>query len=107
MLIMIAGPYKSNSNDLNLWSANLSALNQAALSVFKKGHTPIIGVNMALPVIQVAGESEYNSIMMPLCLGLAKRCDAILRVGGASSGADKEVEFIKSNGGRTVVKLRT
>jgi len=29
--------------------------------------------------------------MMPLSLELANRCDAVLRIGGASQGADQEV----------------
>ncbi len=102
---MIAGPYKSNTDDPNQWHKNLSLLNRAALSVLRKGHTPIIGVNMALPIIAEAGESEYRSIMMPLSLGLAKRCDAILRIGGDSAGADQEVELVKSIGGKVFYSL--
>jgi len=29
--------------------------------------------------------------MMPISLALAERCDAVLRLGGASQGADQEV----------------
>jgi hypothetical protein len=78
---------------------NLRALNRVALDVFRRGHVPIIGVNLALPVIETAGESAFDEIMMPLSLAVAERCDAVLRVGGASTGADLEVERIRARGG--------
>jgi molybdopterin biosynthesis enzyme len=38
--------------------------------------------------------------MMPLSLAAAERCDAVLRIGGASTGADQEVERIQARGGK-------
>ena len=101
MWIMIAGPYRSGAQSEADREHNLTELNQAALAVFRKGHVPVVGVNCALPVIAVAGPEAYNSIMMPLSLAMAERCDAVLRVGGVSSGADEEVESIRSRGGNT------
>jgi hypothetical protein len=75
-------------------------MNQAAYQVFRKGHVPVIGVNMALPVIQAAGPQMYEAIMMPLSLALADRCDAVLRIGGPSRGADDEVERVQARGGQ-------
>ncbi len=80
--IMIAGPYSSGGADAEKRSNNLRAMNEAALVVFQKGHTPVIGVNMALPVIGVAGDDRFEEIMMPMYVTLAERCDAILRIGG-------------------------
>lgn len=97
---MIAGPYSSGGADANQRPANLRAMNVAALEVSLKGHTPVIGVNMALPVIEVAGNDRFEEIMMPISLALAERCDAILRIGGASTGADQEVERLKAAGKR-------
>jgi heme-degrading monooxygenase HmoA len=96
--IMIAGPYRSGSTDPGTWAKNLGQMNAAALEVFRNGHVPLIGVNMALPVIGKAGEASYDSIMMPLSLSLAERCDAILRIGGPSRGADEEVESFRRRG---------
>lgn len=96
--IMIAGPYRSGSSDPEVWAANLNRLNDAAAAVFQKGHTPIIGVNLALPVIQSAGLNSYDDIVMPLSLRLTQRCDAVLRVGGPSIGADEEVETFRRRG---------
>lgn len=99
MIIMVAGPYRAGSNDPAARAANLDALNRAALKIWELGHVPVIGVNLVLPIIDVAGTDRYDEIMMPVCLALAERCDAVLRVGGVSSGADREVALIECNGG--------
>lgn len=96
---MIAGPYSTGAKTDADREANLLALNQAAYQVFRRGHVPIIGVNLALPVIEAAGPETYDAIMMPLSLALADRCDAILRIGGLSRGADDEVERVRARGG--------
>jgi hypothetical protein len=98
MWIMIAGPYRHGTTDPENWKSNLQLLNEFAYKVHQKGHVPVIGVNAALPIIEAAGQDKYEEIMMPISLALAKRCDAVLRVGGISAGADKEVElFEKKN----------
>ena len=98
--IMIAGPYGSGAASDEARAANLRAMNVAALEIWKRGHVPVIGVNMALPVIAAAGAARYEAIMMPLSLALAERCDAVLRIGGPSRGADREVALIRAKGGR-------
>jgi hypothetical protein len=98
MWIMIAGPYRSGSSDPARWAENLRKLNAAALAVFQKGHVPIVGVNLALPIVESAGEASYGQIMQPLSLRLTERCDAILRIDGASHGADEEVERFRARG---------
>lgn len=96
--IMIAGPYRSGASTPEARQANLDALNRAAVSVHAKGHVPIVGVNLALPMIRVAGEASYERLMMPMSLAAAERCDAVLRVGGPSSGADDEVASFERRG---------
>ena len=96
---MIAGPYRSGTSSAADQKRNLEALNEAAVAVFDKGHLPVIGVNLALPIIEAAGVERYGELMMPISLALAERCDAVLRIGGPSRGADDEVERIKSRGG--------
>ncbi len=103
--IMIAGPYSSGAKTDADREANLLALNRAAYEVFRRGHVPIIGVNLALPVIQAAGPQMYEAIMMPLSLALADRCDAILRIGGSSRGADDEVDRVRARGGRVYLSV--
>jgi hypothetical protein len=98
MWIMVAGPYRSNSSDRAVWARNLADLNRAAHAIFIKGHVPIVGVNLALPIIESAGEKSYDAIMMPLSLRLAERCDAVLRIGDVSRGADQEVATFSARG---------
>lgn len=95
---MIAGPYRSGSQDPKVWEENLKQMNQFAHAVFLKGHTPVIGVNMALPIIREVGEEHYDALMMPISLALTEVCDAILRIGGPSTGADQEVDEFRKRG---------
>ena len=89
---MFADSCKARAADTTLRALNLRAFNEAALALFRHGHLPIVGVNMALPVIEAAGhDAAYEEVMMPLSLALADRCDACLRAGGPSKGADEEV----------------
>jgi hypothetical protein len=91
MWIMIAAPYTSGGADAALRAARLAEMNQAALAVFRLGHVPVIGVNMALPIIAAAEGDVFDELMMPISLALAVRCDAVLRLGWPSQGADQEV----------------
>lgn len=98
MWIMIAGPYRGGSTSKADWRSNHRKLNQAALAIFDRGHVPIIGVNLALPIIGEAGSERYQEIMMPLSLAAAERCDACLRIDGFSGGADEEEQFFSRRG---------
>ena len=98
MWIMVAGPYTAGGADTAQRAKNLQHLNEAAYQVFQKGHVPIIGVNMALPIVEAAPEGAFEQLMMPISLQLAQRCDAVLRIGGPSKGADQEVELVGGRG---------
>lgn len=100
MWIMVSGPYTAGAADAAQRAENLRAMNDAAVALFRAGHIPLIGVNMALPMIEAAGgdEAAYHAIMMPVSLALADRCDACLRVSGSSKGADDEMERFRAAG---------
>jgi hypothetical protein len=49
-------------------------------------------------MIRVAGEAAFDELMMPMSLAAAERCDACLRIGGASRGADDEVARFRRRG---------
>jgi hypothetical protein len=98
MWIMITGPYSSGARTAEQKLSNLERLNRAGLALLEKGHVPIIGVNNALPLIAVAGEHAFEKIMMPLSMALIARCDACLRIGGASNDADQEMEMFERAG---------
>lgn len=98
MWIMVSGPYTSGNADAAQRAANLKALNAAAVALFRRGHVPIIGVNVALPMVDAAGPESFDEIMMPMSLKVAERCDAVLRIGGPSGGADDEVATFRRRG---------
>ena len=100
MWIMIAGPYKSGAPTAEAQAANLRKLNEAAVALHRAGHVPVIGVNMALPMIEAAGgtAAAYQELMAPVSLALVERCDACLRIGGPSPGADDEVRRFEAAG---------
>ena len=98
MWIMVSGPYTSGAATPEQRLANLNAMNEAAVELFRRGHVPVIGVNMALPMIAVAGDAAFVELMMPVSLALAERCDACLRIGGPSKGADDEAEAFRRRG---------
>lgn len=96
--IMVSGPYRTSYLPDDWAANNLKALNDAALAIFKKGHVPVIGVNMALPVIGQGAPEVHSAVLMPLSLSLAERCDAVLRIGGSSTTADEEVAVFRRKG---------
>ena len=104
MLILIAGPYRSGTgNDPLLIQKNMEQLEAVALPIFKKGHIPMIGEWVANPLIHLAGSKEvgdeiFQEIQYPVAHRLLTKCDAVLRIPGDSSGADKDVEIAKSLG---------
>ena len=99
MWIMVSGPYTTGAAKTEERAANLRVMNLAAYELLRRGHVPVIGVNLALPIIWAVGPERFDEIMMPISLAAAERCEAVLRIGGPSAGADREVEAIRSRGG--------
>jgi hypothetical protein len=104
LLILIAGPYRSGTNDdPTLIAANVAAMTEMALRVFRAGHLPVLGEWFALPLIEQAGSKQigdepFNEIFHPIARRLVAKCDACLRIGGSSQGADEMVEIARQNG---------
>jgi hypothetical protein len=102
LMILIAGPYRSGTGDKpELINANLAAMNEVALELFRKGHIPVVGEWFALPLVATAGskslgDAVFNEIFHPIAMLVASRCDACLRIGGASEGADAMVRLAQS-----------
>jgi hypothetical protein len=95
LMILVAGPYRSGTNDNpELIAANVQQMTDAALRIYKKGHLPVMGEWFALPLIEASGSRKmgdaiFNEIFHPVAVQLIEHCDAVLRIGGASSGADE------------------
>jgi hypothetical protein len=104
MLILIAGPYRSGTNDdPQLMAQNLRYLETVALPLFRAGHLPMIGEWVALPLLDLAGSTKpgdapYEEILYPVAQRLLSKCDAVLRLEGASKGADEDVRIAKERG---------
>lgn len=97
LLVLIAGPYMSGTNgDPARIAANRAELERHALPIYERGHLPLIGEWMALPIIHSAGGKEhgdevFKAYQYPVAHRLIERCDAVLRLPGASRGADMDV----------------
>jgi hypothetical protein len=104
LLILIAGPYRSGTNDdPELMAANLARLEEAAWPLFRAGHIPMIGEWVALPVLQSAGVNGLDDplvkqVMYPTAERLLHHCDAVLRLPGDSNGADQDVAIARQRG---------
>ena len=106
LLILVAGPYRSGTgDDPALIAANMRAMNEAALVLFRRGHLPVTGEALALPLAETAGstrlgDAAFDEVFHPVARLLVERCDAVLRIGGASAGADEMVEIGRRIGAR-------
>lgn len=109
MMILIAGPYRSGTgDDPARMAANLRRLEAAAWPIFQKGHVPMIGEWVALPVLDgavldgaggdVVGGPLYDAVLHPTAHRLLAHCDAVLRLEGASAGADNDVRIAHERG---------
>src|SRR3954466_7717435 len=104
MMILIAGPFRSGTgDDPARMAANVREMERFALPLFRAGHTPIVGEWLPLPLVALAGSPPgggggFAEIFHPIAERLLEKCDAVLRVGGASAGADQMVEIARQRG---------
>ncbi|MFJ6533115.1 DUF4406 domain-containing protein [Microbacterium sp. NPDC091662] len=105
LLILIAGPYRSGTDgDPVLIAQNLARLEEASGPIFRLGHVPMIGEWVALPILRTldadadADAGAEGDVMYETAHRLLQHCDAVLRLPGDSSGADKDVEIAQERG---------
>jgi hypothetical protein len=104
LLILIAGPYRSGTGDDPARMAdNLDRLERVSVPLFRAGHIPIIGEWVALPLGKQAGSTGvtdpiYSEFAYPVAERLLQHCDAVLRLPGASKGADEDVRLARERG---------
>jgi hypothetical protein len=97
LLVLISGPYSSGTDgDPQKIAANRQRLESFALPIFERGHLPLVGEWLALPIIHGAGGGHpgdpiFQVYQYPVAHRLLERCDAVLRIPGASRGADLDV----------------
>ena len=111
MMILIAGPYRSGTgDDPAKMQANVEAMEALALPLFRAGHVPVLGEWLALPLAAAAGSREvgdaaFDETFHVIAGRLVTRCDAVLRVGGPSKGADEMVRIAHSMGVHVFLSL--
>ena len=111
LMVLVAGPYRSGTNDDPiLIEKNVDAMNEMALSVYRKGHLPVLGEWFALPLIATAGskamgDQVWNELFHPVAIRLISKCDVVLRIGGPSSGADEMVRIGAEQNKRIIYDL--
>lgn len=104
MMVLIAGPYRSGTDDDPAkMAANIRAMESSALPIYRAGDLPVLGEWFALPLVELAGSKQvgdapFNEIFHPISERLLEKCDAVLRIGGASQGADLMVEVARKRG---------
>ena len=102
-MILVAGPYRSGTNgDPDLIQANVDAMTATSLELHRRGHLPVMGEWFALPLIEAAEASgdanAFAELFHPIAESVLARCDACLRIGGASAGADRMVRVARDLG---------
>lgn len=102
--ILIAGPYRSGTgDDPALMAANVAAMEALCLPLYAAGHLPVLGEWLALPMLALAGsqsvgDAVYEQLFHAHATRLLGHCDAVLRIGGESSGADQMVSVAQALG---------
>lgn len=104
LLVLIAGPYLSGTDgDPAKIAANRQRLEAFAWPIYQRGHLPMVGEWMALPIIHAAGgqapgDEVFQKFQYPVAHRLIERCDAVLRIPGESRGADMDVARARALG---------
>ena len=102
--ILIAGPYRSGTgDDPAKMAANVAAMEAQCLPLYAAGHMPVLGEWLALPMLALAGSKQvgdavYEELFHTHCERLLSHCDAVLRLAGASSGADRMMAVARGLG---------
>lgn len=94
MIIAVAGKYSAETVEER--QENFAAMNDSASRLLEMGHTPIIGVNAALPVVERANVADEYEAIMQISMAVISVCDAILVI-SHSKGADRERDFFLEN----------
>jgi len=104
LMILVAGPYRGGTgDDPERIAANHRAIQLACLELFRAGHLAVNGEDLALPLAELAGstrvgDAAFDEVFHPMGRRLVARCDAVLRLPGASAGSDEMVELARARG---------
>src|SRR5207253_9725859 len=81
-----------------LLARNVAAMESCASALLEEGHFPVLGEWDALPMVRLSGSTKvgdavYDALFHAHAQRLLERCDAVLRIGGPSDGADAMVSI--------------
>ncbi len=103
MMIAVAGPYSAPTAVQR--QQNLDAMNRAAAELMRRGHIPVIGVNAALPVVEMLDSDDRYEAIMAISLAVVGCCDAILVIGD-SPGVERERALFVAQGRPVYLSLK-
>ena len=75
MIIGIADPYSADTEEQK--QRNCDAMNIAAARLLEKGHIPIIGINAALPIVQMSNISDKYKALMDISMTVIDNCEGL------------------------------
>jgi hypothetical protein len=95
LTIVVTGPCEPDADsDPALLAAHVAAMEACVLPLYEAGHLPVLGEWLAQPTARLAGAGRHDAVYDRLLA----RCDGVLRVGGASKGADPMVAMARRLG---------
>ena len=82
---------------------NLRTMEEAAWSLFRAGHVPVLGEWFAWPLVAAdeaspPAERAFEEIFQPVAERLLAKCDGILSVDGPASGVDALLATARARG---------
>ena len=95
MIIAVAGKYSAPTEEER--RANFDAMNDAAARLLEMGHTPLIGINAALPVVERASVDDKYEAIMQISMAVVAACEAILVISN-SRGVNRERDYFIASG---------
>ena len=92
------------------FQANVDAMTHVSLELYRRGHLPVMGEWFALPLIEESAKARghdaaHEDLFHPVAERVLARCDACLRIGGPSEGADRMVATARRRGKRVFLDL--
>jgi hypothetical protein len=102
-IVLDEGSVDSSPGRLYIDCSAIGAPRRPTKPIFEAGHVPMIGEWVALPVLSSAGADGPTDplaadVMYPTAERLLHHCDAVLRLPGASRGADRDVAIAQERG---------
>jgi hypothetical protein len=82
---------------------NIRMMEEAAWSLYRAGHVPVLGEWFAWPLVAADAESlpaerAFEEIITPVAERLLVKCDAILSVDGTAAGVESLLALARARG---------